>query len=74
MYQLPEQPEFSKGYYKANNSNHVQHTTKLGVISKTNRIVSGRQRLEDIEATFMSISFKANRSDSQRAERRAKRL
>ncbi len=65
--------EFSTGSYRANNSNHKQHTNKLGRVSSTNRVVAGRERLDAIEREFFAISFKSTRSDNQRSERRAKR-
>lgn len=66
-------PEFSKGSYRATKSNHKEHTNKLGRVSATNRIISGRERLDSIERDFFAISFKADRSEDQRNERRAKR-
>lgn len=51
----------------------VSEATKPGRVSATNRIVTGRQRMESIEASFMNVAYKAGRSDRQRDERRSKR-
>ena len=47
--------------------------TKLGGLNKSHRIINTRANLEAIEAEFMRISLKANRTDKQREERRNKR-
>lgn len=69
---LPTEPQPSALSYTQYKG--VSEIKKLGRVSATNRIISGRQRLEDIEASFMAISFRANRSDNQRDARRLKRI
>lgn len=46
---------------------------KIGGISRGNRLLNVQQQRERIEQQFLSISFKANRAEAQRNERRAKR-
>jgi hypothetical protein len=45
----------------------------IGGLNKTNRIIRANEQREAIEAQFMRISLKANRSDKQREERKSKR-
>ncbi len=46
---------------------------KIGGLNKANKAIRTQQAIEEIENIFMNISFKVNRSDNQKENRRAKR-
>ena len=47
--------------------------TKVGGVSKTNRIIRNAQQLKSIEEQMMNFAYKIGRSENQREERRNKR-
>lgn len=65
MYILEKQvKEFTKG---------KNEPKKIGGLNKANKAIRTQNAIRAIEEEFMNISFKANRSDNQAKERRAKR-
>jgi len=63
-----------KVFYKGNR--HERNKTaevSLKLTQKTHRVIAIQQAIERVENEFMAISFKENRKDNQRNERRGKR-
>lgn len=59
--------------HQANRKQYRNDPATVRNLGKTKRMMLINERKEAIETLFMNISFKANRSEEQREQRRNKR-